>query len=150
MTQRINHWLFLLCRGLLYIGPMFAGLAGYGWKTVPMFVALFMIWLAVRSPNLWPKTLAGWKTPYAITGFIMRLVSQIVLVVFCFAIGRGIGGVLGALPALPLGTPFALTLLSIPLSRLLRPEGEPAPQAPALPDQAPLDDARPEAVATPS
>jgi hypothetical protein len=40
-------------------------------------------------------------------------------VVICFAIGRGIGGVLALKPALPFYLPVALSFLSVPLSRMV-------------------------------
>ena len=47
------------------------------------------------------------------------LMGQGWAMVLAFAVGRGIGGVLALKPALPAVLPLALSVLSVPLSRLL-------------------------------
>ncbi len=104
---------------LLYLGPLFAGLGGFGWSVVPVFVAIFLLWTLIMRPQNWPKTAADWKRPEAWVTLVAQLVMQGLLVTACFGIGRGIGGVLGALPQFPLMLPIAVSFLSIPLARML-------------------------------
>jgi hypothetical protein len=35
---------------LLYLGPLLAGLRGFGWPVVPVFAAIFVLWLIVLRP----------------------------------------------------------------------------------------------------
>ncbi len=104
---------------LLYLGPLFAGLGGFGWSVVPVFVAIFLVWTLIMRPQNWPKTAADWSRPEALVTLVAQSLMQVLLVTLCFGIGRGIGGVLGALPPFPLMLPIALSFLSIPLARLL-------------------------------
>lgn len=104
---------------LLYLGPLLAGLGGFGWRVVPGFVAIFMLWLFILRPHLWPRHLKDWARAEALVALAAQGVMQIFLVTLCFAIGRGLGGVLGALPPFPLLLPISVSFLSIPLSRLI-------------------------------
>jgi hypothetical protein len=104
---------------LLYLGPLIAGLAGYGWPVVPVFTAIFVLWMIVMRPFDFPATLADWAKPSILLGVVVRLLVQLALVALCFGIGRGIGGILGYLPPFPLAFPLGISILSIPLSRLL-------------------------------
>lgn len=104
---------------LLYLGPLTAGLAGYGWPVVPVFTAIFVLWMIVMRPFDFPATLADWAKPSILLGVVVRLLVQLALVALCFGIGRGIGGILGYLPPFPLAFPLGISILSIPLSRLL-------------------------------
>jgi len=120
---------------LLYLGPLLAGMAGSGWPVVPVFTAIFLMWLVILRPQEWPDRLADWQRPEALVALAARAVVQIFLVALCFGIGRGIGGVLGVTLGLPVLAPIAVSLLSIALARLV---GNPA-EAAAL--DAPLDNA---------
>lgn len=44
----------------LYMGPLLAGMAGFGWAMLPPFVTLFVAWLIVLRPHQWPQTNAEW------------------------------------------------------------------------------------------
>jgi hypothetical protein len=79
----------------------------------------FLLWLIVMRPHEFPATLAEWLSPAGLIGALARVAVQLVLVALCFGIGRGIGGILGYLPAFPLAFPLGISILSIPLSRLL-------------------------------
>jgi hypothetical protein len=111
--------LLMAATALLYLGPLLAGLAGQGWRAVPPFVAVFLLWLVVMRPWAWPRSLAGWADPKIRVGALAQLAVQTLLVVMCFAIGRGLGGVVGVLPLFHPFLPLALSFLSLPLSRLL-------------------------------
>ena len=121
MSPRLRNWLFLIATALLYLGPLLAGLADYGWAVVPLFAVIFLAWLAIMRPGLWPVTASGWGSTGAWVALGWRAAVQIALVVFCFAIGRGIGGMLGALPPLSLWLTLGLSAVSVPLSFLFRP-----------------------------
>ena len=122
MTPNLRHQMFMFCAAMLYFGAMLAGLAGYTWHMVPIFVALFLMWLVILHPELWPQAGAEWRRASTIACVAMRIVTQVALVVFCFALGRGVGGILGTVPHLPLGLTVGLSFL-----RMLR--SEPAPEA---------------------
>ncbi|MFT7059664.1 MAG: hypothetical protein ACJASV_002175 [Pseudorhodobacter sp.] len=104
---------------LLYFGPLLAGLAGFGWAVVPVFACIFMLWLVILRPYEFPQTLQDWKRPDAWVALGARAAVQLLLVVVCFGIGRGIGGVLGSMPPVPSMMPIILSFLSIPLARLI-------------------------------
>jgi hypothetical protein len=104
---------------LLYLGPLLAGLGGFGWSQVPVFVGIFMLWLIILRPQQWPTTLEGWKKPEALVTLAAQVATQTLLVAVCFGIGRGIGGVAGFALPLPVLLPIGLSLLSIPLCRLI-------------------------------
>ena len=105
---------------LLYLGPLLAGLGRFGWAQVPVFVAIFVLWLIIMRPQQWPKTLAAWQRPEALVTLAALTATQALLVVVCFGVGRGIGGVTGFVLALPMLLPIGISLLSIPICRLIR------------------------------
>lgn len=104
---------------LLYFGPLLAGLGGFGWSVVPVFAAIFVLWLFILRPQQWPRRLSDWQRPEALVTLASQLAVQLLLVLVCFGIGRGIGGVLGALPPFPLMLPVAISFLSIPICRMI-------------------------------
>lgn len=104
---------------LLYLGPLLAGIAGFGWRVVPLFVAIFLLWLFILRPQQWPRTLADWSRPEALIALLTQSLVQLLLVAVSLGIGRGIGGVLGVMPAIPLMLPVAVSFLSIPLARMI-------------------------------
>ncbi len=120
MTRTMHNRLFMICTGTLYFGAMLAGLAGSGWAVVPAFVALFFFWLVALRPGLFPATLSGLRDRAARQAIARWLLAQLALVVFCFALGRGIGGVAGSLPHLPLALTLGLSFLALPVARLLQ------------------------------
>jgi hypothetical protein len=104
---------------LLYIGPLMAGLGGFGWSVVPVFAAIFLLWLFILRPHQWPRTLGDWRDPQALIALLTQGLVQLLLVAVLFAVGRGIGGVLGTLPAFPVILPLSISFLSIPLARMV-------------------------------
>lgn len=104
---------------LLYCGPLLAGLGGFGWAVVPIFAAIFLLWLFILRPQQWPRSAADWARPEALIALVTQGVVQVLLVAVSFGIGRGIGGVLGFLPPFPLMLPVAISFLSIPLARMI-------------------------------
>lgn len=105
--------------GLLYLGPLLAGLGGAGWRAVLAFAAVFVLWLVVMRPRQWPRSLGDWRSAPAITQALTQALMQLVLVTLLFALGRAIGGALGLRPAWPGFLPLALSFLAIPLGRLV-------------------------------
>lgn len=117
--MRARLRLVMGAKALLYLGPLLAGLGGFGWAVVPVFVAIFLLWTVILRPATWPQTGADWARPDLVIGVLAQAVVQVLLVALCFGIGRGLGGVIGALPAFPVMLPIAVSLLSIPLCRLV-------------------------------
>lgn len=111
--------LLMLATALLYIGPLMAGLGGFGWGLVPAFVGLFMIWLFVLRPQQWPRNRHEWAQPEAWSILFTNGVVQLFLVTILFGVGRGVGGVLGRLPHFGAELPLLISFLSIPLSRMV-------------------------------
>lgn len=104
---------------LLYLGPLLAGLGGFGWRVIPIFVAIFLVWLFILRPQQWPRKAADWARPEALITLLTQGVVQVLLVAVSFGIGRGIGGALGTLPPFPLMLPVGVSFLSIPLARMI-------------------------------
>ncbi len=103
---------------LLYLGPLVAGMAGLDWALVPVFTLLFLIWLLVLRPETWPKQDREWLTLRPWIALAARTVIQLLLVVLCFGLGRGLGHVLGFDPRIPFWFPVSLSALAILLGRL--------------------------------
>ncbi len=103
---------------LLYLGPLLAGLSGMGWDAVPVFIALFALWLVVMRPKQWPRDLSQWTQQTAVAAAAQVAVNALIVVVL-FGIGRGISGVSGVGADIPAVLPVALSFLSTPLSRLV-------------------------------
>lgn len=107
--------------GLLYFGPFLAGVGGAGWSVIPVFVALFLLWLVVLRPQDWPQHVEDWQSPDAWIGLVTRVVVQVVLVLVCYGIGAAITGATGFAPDLPLVLPVLMSLAAVPLARLIWP-----------------------------
>lgn len=122
---------------LLYIGPLIAGLCGFGWDMVAPFAAIFVVWLMVLRPEQWPTVPAEWLTGQAWLAALAQVLSQVLLVGVLFGIGRGLGGLanIGALDVSPI-LPLAVSFLSIPLCRMLFDANEAASQGYFLDDEA--------------
>lgn len=122
---------------LLYIGPLIAGLCGFGWDMVASFTAVFVVWLMVLRPEQWPATPAEWLTGQAWLAALAQILSQVLLVGVLFGIGRGLGGLanIGALAVNPI-LPLAVSFVSIPLCRMLWDANEAASQGFFLDEEA--------------
>ena len=122
MTTRLR--LLQGATALLYMGPLFAGMAGHGWAMALVFGAIFTLWSVILRPHLWPAP-DQFRRPEALVALSALVATQVLLVVVCFALGRGFGGVMGLQPDLPYWLPAAISFLSVPLSRLTWPEPRP-------------------------
>ena len=117
MQNRLR--LLMGATALLYLGPLTAGLGAFGWSVVPIFAAIFLLWSFILRPHQWPRHAADWAKPEALMALMTQTAVQTLLVAILFGIGRGIGGVLAALPAFSLMLPIAISFLSIPLARMI-------------------------------
>jgi hypothetical protein len=122
---------------LLYIGPLIAGLCGFGWTMVAPFAGIFVVWLMVLRPEQWPSSPEEWLTANAWLAALAQLLSQITLVAILFGIGRGFGGLadIGAVAVNPM-LPLSISFISIPLCRMLWDADEAASQGYFLDDEA--------------
>jgi hypothetical protein len=112
-----NHVL-MLANGLLYLGPMVAGMAGFSWGMVAAFTAIFILWLVLWRPEQWPA-LDEWQSPTAWLAALTLVLSQVALIAVLFGIGTGIGAVAGLLPIVNPILPLAISFLAIPLCRMV-------------------------------
>lgn len=105
---------------LLYIGPLIAGLCGFGWSMLAPFAAIFIVWLMVLRPEQWPASPEEWLTGQAWLAALAQVLSQIVLVAVLFSIGRGLGGLadIGTVAINPV-LPLSVSFVAIPLCRML-------------------------------
>jgi hypothetical protein len=122
---------------LLYVGPLIAGLCGFGWSMVLSFTAIFVVWLMVLRPEQWPSTPGEWLTAQAWLAALAQVLSQLLLVGILFGIGRGLGGLadIGTVDLDPL-LPLSISFLAIPLCRMLWDAREAASQGYFLDDEA--------------
>ena len=104
---------------LLYIGPLFAGMCGFGWGLVVPFSAIFVVWLMILRPEQWPSTPSDWLTGSAWLAALAQILSQVALVAVLFGLGRGIGAVAGVVPVVNPVLPLSISFLAIPLCRML-------------------------------
>jgi hypothetical protein len=122
---------------LLYVGPLIAGLCGYGWGMVAPFAAIFVVWLMVLRPEQWPATPDEWLTGQAWLAALTQALSQVLLVALLFAVGRGLGGLadIGSLTINPV-LPLSVSFFAIPLCRMLWDSREAASMGYFLDDEA--------------
>lgn len=104
---------------LLYIGPLFAGICGFGWGLVAPFTFIFVVWLMVLRPEQWPSTPQEWLAGSAWLAAVAQVLSQVALIAILFGIGRGIGALGGFLPVVNPVLPLSISFLAIPLCRML-------------------------------
>lgn len=134
--------LMMVANALLYFGPLLAGLGGFGWQYVPVFVAIFVLWLVILQPQEFPINKNEWKSLDAWVAVTARAIVQLLLVVILFGIGRGIGGVMGTMTGYSPILPIAISFLSIPLARMIwDPWAQPAAPPAHSDHRVPLDPA---------
>ncbi|OYX21511.1 MAG: hypothetical protein B7Z04_02775 [Rhodobacterales bacterium 32-66-9] len=124
---------------LLYVGPLIAGLGGFGWTMTLPFTAIFVVWLMILRPEQWPASPEEWLTAPAWLAALAQVLSQIVLVAILFGVGRGLGGLadIGAVNLNPM-LPLSISFVSIPLCRMLWDADEAASQGYFLDEEAKL------------
>lgn len=104
---------------LLYVGPLVAGMSGFGWGMVASFTAIFILWLLILRPEQWPASREEWHSGSAWLSVLTLVLSQVALICVLFAVGRGIGALAGYIPMLTPAVPLAISFLAIPLCRML-------------------------------
>jgi hypothetical protein len=109
----------MAANALLYFGPLLAGLASFGWGYVPIFTVFFVLWIVILQPYEFPINRAEWMSADAWVAIAARTVVQLLIVIVLFGIGRGIGGVLGAMTGYSVMLPLAISFLSIPVARMI-------------------------------
>lgn len=134
MMASLRYQMFLLTAALLYLGPLVAGLAGLRWQMIPVFSAVFLLWLLILRPALWPDQLRDWVNPRLLSQLMLSILVQMALILLCFGIGRGIGATMGTLAAVPVWVPPLMSFLAIPLARICWTPDAPAPGMPGMPD----------------
>ncbi len=117
VMARFGARLLQVATAALYLGPLLAGLSGFGWAMLPPFVSIFTLWLVITRPQQWPQSAAEWMTRDAWLAALSQILSQTLLVALCFGIGRGIGGATGALPMLHPILPVALSFTALAFAR---------------------------------
>ena len=111
--------LYSLLAAMLYAGPLLAGLTGAPEALVVVFVGIFTLWVVVMRPAIW-KAISAEGTPFALAlhlGSVTLL--QSLLVILCFAIGRGIAVLMGATLAIPGILPVLLSAGALIAARAL-------------------------------
>jgi hypothetical protein len=121
---------------LLYIGPLFAGMCGFGWGLVAAFTAIFVVWLMVLRPEQWPSSPEEWLTGDAWLAAVTQILSQVALIAILFGIGRGIGALAGFVPVVNPVLPLSVSFLAIPVCRMLWDAREAADQGYFLDEEA--------------
>lgn len=103
---------------MLYMGPLLAGLGGYGWTMVPIFTGIFTLWQMILRPQKWPAPYDMHRAD-AWLAIAAQVALQALLVVVCFGIGRGIGVAAGEMPLYSPLVPVFVSFLSIPIGQIL-------------------------------
>lgn len=118
----------------LYLAPFLAGLAAAPAAMIPVFVAVWAIWLMLMRPRHWGRrAMPG----LALGGLWLAVLAQGLLIVAIFATGRGLAVLNAQALAMPAWLPAALALLALPLGlRLSRAPAAPAPPLDAADDPA--------------
>lgn len=111
--------LFRGATALLYLGPLFAGMGGAGWGAVLAFFMVFLAYLFIVRRSLFPNRLADLAKTDLLIPLLGQALMQLLLIAVCFAIGRGLGGVLGLSTPISATWALGLSFLAIPLCRWL-------------------------------
>lgn len=115
--MNLRSKLYSLLAAMLYAGPLLAGLAGAPEALVVVFVGIFTLWVVVMRPAIW-KAISAEGAPLALALHLGSVtVLQSLLVIFCFAIGRGIAVLLGATLAIPPILPVLLSAAALLVAR---------------------------------
>ncbi len=102
----------------LYMGPLLAGLSGFGWAMLAPFMSVFLLWLMILRPHQWPQSHREWLRARTWVSVLSQVLSQLLLIAVLFGIGRGIGGVMGFVPLFHPALPVAVSFMAIPMTRL--------------------------------
>ncbi len=112
-----------LLAALLYLSPFLAGLSAAPISVLPIFVAAYVLWVAVMRPAIWAEATAG-GTPLALAVHLAgQTLVQVLLVFLAFGIGRGLSALVGALE-LPDWVAVVPALSAVPLAWALGAPGD--------------------------
>lgn len=114
MTGRL--FLLRAAVALLYLGPLLAGLSGPEPAQGAVLTLLFLAWLVVMRPELWPQRAADWRLADPWLALIGRGLVQALLVLLAVLAGRGIVLVMGTV-TLPVWVPVLVSSGAILLGR---------------------------------
>ncbi|WP_126978153.1 hypothetical protein [Frigidibacter oleivorans] len=104
-----------LSGGLIHLAPLLAGLAVTPIALLPVFVAAFVLWLALARPRLWALPAGGPMAPVA-ARLAAKALLQSLLIAAAFGLGRGFAGMAGEPLPVPLWLPVALALAALPMA----------------------------------
>lgn len=122
--------LLMGANALVYLGPLLAGMAGFGWALLPFFAGILIFWLVLLDPRGWVHSRRDWITGRAAIRVAGQVLMQVLLVAVLFGAGRGIAGVMGLSMSLPAVQLLALSFFALPATRLIwRPEERQVEQA---------------------
>lgn len=111
--------LFSFMAAMLYAGPFLAGLSGAPETLVAVFVGIFTLWVTVMRPSIW-RAISVEGTPLALALHIGSVtLLQSLLVILCFAVGRGISVLIGTTLNIPGILPVLLSAGALLLARVL-------------------------------
>lgn len=116
MTVNGANRMMMAAMTLLYMGPLLAGLSGFGWRAAPVFVLVYLLWDFVTKPHHWPRSRADWETG-TLAQIIIRMLLQSAVVALLFGLSRGIGGMAGTITAVPLGLPILMSMAGVVIAR---------------------------------
>jgi hypothetical protein len=125
----------LIAAGFLYAGPVLSGLAGGFSGAVPVFGLIFMLYMTLMRPGLWPRDLAGWTDLKAWRTFAWVALVQLVLVWICVWIG-GLIYLSGLELPIDPRSPVILSLGGVILGRMAWTPAMDAPEMDAFLDDA--------------
>ncbi|MFM2354837.1 MAG: hypothetical protein RLZZ528_573 [Pseudomonadota bacterium] len=110
--------LFSVAAAMLYVGPLLAGFSAAPIAVLPVFVAIFVLWMTLMRPSVWAKATAD-GTPLALAARLgLVALVQVLLVIVAFGVGRGLAGLVGVLEMQP-WLPVLISLLAVPVGRIL-------------------------------
>ena len=116
--MQVKIRLLMGAAALLYLGPLLGGMIGLAWEAVPVFVALFALWMVVMRPSRWPRDIKDWNSTIVLGGILQVLVSVLIVVVL-FAVGRAIASLSGLSLKVEPYLPIAIAFLATPISRMV-------------------------------
>lgn len=125
MTIGTRLLLLVMAGVMLYAGPFLAAYSGQDWRVAPVFFLLFMLYMALMRPSLWPQNAAEVRDPAKWRIVVRIALTQAVLVYACMLAGWITGTFRFPLTGMHPGLPVGLSVLAIILGRAVwKPEGQ--------------------------
>lgn len=117
--MRLRMTFLSLLAALLYVGPFLAGLANAPVAMLPVFAAVFMVWVMVMRPSVWAAATSKGAPAILAARLGILTLFQVLLVLVSFGMGRGLTILLDGTLAIPMWLPPVLSIIAIPLGRLV-------------------------------